>query len=88
MSRYPLVEVRWLDAVEMSGEWVEHAKVRNKAMPSRTAGYLVAESDDAVTVAALVNRTHVAQGVTIPRRMISELVYLVPGSRRHEQETS
>lgn len=85
--KHPVVEVRWTDAVEMAGEWIEADKVRNKPMPSRTVGYLVAESDDAITVAGLVNRTHVALGVCIPRAMIRELVYLVPGSRRPEQET-
>lgn len=84
--QYPLVEVRWIDAVEMAGEWVEHAKVRNRPMASRSAGYLVAESDEAITVCSLVNRNHVAQGTTIPRPWITELVYLVPGSRRPELE--
>lgn len=73
MTRYRRVEVRWLDAVECSGDWIEHGKAPNKPMPSRTCGYLIAESDQAVTVAALVNRNHYSLAVTIPRRMVTSI---------------
>lgn len=76
MKRYRRVEVRWLDAVEASGDWTEHGKARNRPMPSRTCGYLIAESDQAVTVAALVNRHHYALAVTIPRAMVTSIRYL------------
>ena len=45
-------------------------------MPSRTVGYLLASSDTAVTVAGIVNRNHVALGVTIPRQMVTSIRYL------------
>ena len=79
MRRYPLVEVLWTDAVE-TGEWVEHEHIKNAPMPSRTAGYLVRESDESITVAGLVNDTHVALGLTIPRPMIRLVRVLKPAS--------
>jgi len=75
MKRYPIVEVRWLDALELGG-WTEHKDVTNKPMPSRTVGYLIREADDALTVAGLVNANHVALAVTIPRGMVTSVRYL------------
>lgn len=84
MTRYPIVEVEWIDAVEVGG-WVEHDDITNKPMPSRTAGYLVAESKRALTVAAIVNANHIGCAVVIPRRMVTSIRTL--RSRRPEQET-
>lgn len=89
MKRYPMVEIRWIDAVEVGG-WVEHGDVRAKPMPSRTAGYLVAENRDGYTIAAIVNANHVGCAVTIPRRMVTSIRTLTPTgarSRRPERRT-
>lgn len=45
-------------------------------MPSRTVGYLIRDTDDALTVAGLVNTNHVALAVTIPRGMVTSVRYL------------
>jgi len=76
VKRYRRVGVRWLDAVECAGEWIEHGKGTNKPMPSRTCGFLVANDAHAVTIAALVNRNHYSLAVTIPRRMVTSIRYL------------
>lgn len=74
---YRMVECRWLDAVEgQASDWVEHDKISNRPMPSRTVGLLVAKDKHAITIAALVNDDHVALTLTIPRRMVTELHYL------------
>lgn len=77
MNAYPMVEILWLDAVTMTGsDWTELADVTAAAMPSRTVGMLVKESDEAITVCALANTTHIGLGVTVPRRMIDSITYL------------
>lgn len=77
-----MVECHWLDAVEgQASDWVEHGKIRNKPMPSRTVGMLVAKDKHAVTIAALANTDHVALTLTIPRRMVTALHYLERSKR-------
>ena len=75
MKAYPIVEVRWLDALELGG-WTEHKDVVNKPMPSRTVGFLIRESDEALCVAALVNKNHVGLAVVIPRGMVTSVRHL------------
>lgn len=74
MKKHKIVEVHWTDAVVGSGEtWAELSELKNKAMPSITVGFLVKESKDAITVAALKNEHHVGLTLVIPRRMIDSM---------------
>lgn len=69
-----MVEVRWLDAVEgQASDWVEHGRVRNEPMPSRSVGYLVAKDRKAITLALLANDNHTGLHLTIPRRMVTSM---------------
>ena len=76
MTRYPIVEVLWSDAVQIAedGMWVELDKVRSKPCKSRTVGYLIHETPKAITVAALYNEQgHAGLGITIPAGMIRKV---------------
>ena len=74
MKSYPMVEVLWLDAIEaMTDGWMEIKDLKNKPMPSKSLGYLVKDTKDAITLVALQNENHVALGITIPRAMITEI---------------
>jgi hypothetical protein len=74
MKKHRIVEVHWTDAVVGSGEtWAELSELKNKAMPSISVGFLVKESKDSITLAALKNEHHVALTLTIPRRMIDSM---------------
>jgi hypothetical protein len=69
-----IVEIVWDDAVSVGGsDWEDENSVSLKAAPSVSIGYLVAESDEAITVVALANDTHYAHGITIPQGMVVEI---------------
>ena len=76
MKAYPIVEVWWDDAVQLTadGEWLDLAKIGNKPARSRTVGYLIHETDKAVTVVGLYNdQGHAGLGITIPAGMVTEV---------------
>jgi hypothetical protein len=69
---YPIVEIEWEDAVSVGGyDWVNDEDIDVHASKSYSLGYLVSETDDAMTVVALVNDSHYAHGITIPKGMIT-----------------
>ena len=65
---YPLVEIVWRDAAAYGVEWTD--TIENDVRISLAVGYLVAESDDAVSVVALMNIHQVGAGIVIPKEMI------------------
>ena len=69
----PIVEIHWVDAVSTGDDWVDEGTLDTKPAPSLAVGYLVAESEVAVTIVALVNEVHTANGITIPRGCIIEI---------------
>ena len=74
-----IVEVTWRDAVSVSGdEWAEPEEAHNQ-VPAKTVsvGYLWRETEDFVTIVALVNECHLGFGITIPRGMIVEVRDLI-----------
>lgn len=74
LKKYKIVEIEWKDAVVGSAEkWTDPKQLKNKAMPSKSVGYLMYEDDDVVTVASLVNKNHVGFTLTIPRGMIKKM---------------
>lgn len=77
MRQYKIVEIEWTDAVVGSSEtWAEPSELTNKPMPSKTVGYLIKKSKDAVTVAALQNKSHLGLTLVIQRRMIDKMTEL------------
>lgn len=58
-----VVEIVWWDAVAFGLQWSEEAaKALKKTV---TVGYIVYEDEDVVSVASLINDTHVGHGIVI-----------------------
>lgn len=75
---YPLVEVQWLDAEDISSGWADKEDVeRSCPAESLAVGYLFHKDKDCVKVIPLVNDTHCGNGVTIPAGMVKKITYLV-----------
>lgn len=73
----PLVEVLWLDAEDISGDWFDNDGIEKSGpAPSLSVGYLLRKDDQSVKLAALINHTHAAHGITIPRGMVKKINYL------------
>ena len=76
MKSYPIVEVLWDDAVQLTvdGEWLDLSTVPNRPAKSRTVGYLIHETAKAVTVIGLYNdQGHAGLGITIPAGMVTTI---------------
>ena len=76
-GRMRIVEVVWRDASDIGGDWVTADDAVIEPAVSLSVGYLIASNKDSVTLAALVNETHFAHGITIPRGMVSEIRDLI-----------
>lgn len=73
----PLVEVQWLDAEDINGDWLTGDEIdKSHPAPTLTVGYLVHRDDKCVKVVALVNTTHAAYGLTIPAGMVRKITRL------------
>ena len=62
---YPLVEVIWKDAAAYAIEWAETAEINLRTVT--TVGYLVSESDEAISVVQMINTEQVGHGMVIPK---------------------
>lgn len=71
-----LVEVLWMDAQAKALEWEEG--VDGKAVMTCSVGYVLHDTDDAITIAAIINENHVAHALTIPYGCVVEVVDLAP----------
>ena len=74
-KHYRPVLIEWLDA-RSDSDWVEHKKIRFEPELTVSVGMLVRETDDSVSVSAIVNSSHVGDVVTIPKGMISRIIDL------------
>ena len=72
-GRTPLVEVVWSDASDIGGDWVTAEDAVVEPAVSLSVGYLIASNKSSVTLAALVNESHFAHGITIPKKMVVEI---------------
>lgn len=72
-GKVPVVEVVWRDATDICGDWTSPEDAVLEPAISFMLGYLIASNKDSVSVAALVNESHFAHGMTIPRKMIVEI---------------
>jgi len=79
-SGYDLVEVEWLDAVEIH-DWREPGTVPNTPVRTFSVGYLVSETKEALSIISLINENHMSMGVVIPMGMVENVQYL---SRRRK----
>ena len=61
----PVVEVIWEDAVAYALDWEEAAS--SKLCLTTTVGYLVKETKRSITVASIINSTHIGHGIVIPK---------------------
>ena len=69
-----LVEVLWLDAGDISGEpWFDPADVTNRLYKTVTVGYVVAESEKAISLVATCNEHHFAHGIVIPMAWVEQV---------------
>lgn len=72
-----LVEVLWLDAEDISADWISADDIAKSApAPTLSVGYMIHCDDKAVKLVALVNTTHAAHGITIPRGMVKRITRL------------
>lgn len=71
---FPVVEVLWDDALAKALDW--ESEVTYEVMPTTSIGYLIHEDDQSVTIVGIINETHVAHGLTLPRGMIKHLRHL------------
>jgi hypothetical protein len=67
---YPLVEVVWTDASAFGIEWTETVEINPRTVT--TVGYLVSESDEAISVVQMINTEQVGHGMVIP---ITDIVW-------------
>jgi len=74
-SKLPIVEILWEDAVSVGGnDWAtpEEATQQTPAK-SVSLGYLWHETDTYITIVALINDSHLAHGITIPKPWIKKI---------------
>ena len=69
----PVVEIEWVDAISTGDDWIDHEDMDTRPAPSLAVGYLVSDTPLSVTVVALVNEVHFANGLTIPKGCIVQM---------------
>lgn len=62
---FTVVEVVWDDALAGSLEWTE--KATTHTMETTSVGYLIHQDETSITLASLINKTHIGHTITIPR---------------------
>lgn len=70
-----IVEILWEDAVSVGGsDWATPEEATDQT-PARSIslGYLWNETPTHITLVALINDTHVAHGITIPKPWIKKI---------------
>lgn len=74
-SKLPIVEILWEDAVSVGGlDWATPEEAtENTPAKSVSLGYLWNETETHITIIALINDTHVAHGITIPKPWIKKI---------------
>lgn len=60
----PIVEVVWEDCASFGVEWTD--KVETDPRITTTVGYLVDQTDEAISVVLHINSEHVGNGAVIP----------------------
>ena len=66
----PIVEICWLDAISTGDDWINNQELDTNPAPSIAIGYLAHQTPHTVTLVSMVNETHWANGITIPRGCI------------------
>lgn len=66
-----LVEVLWWDAQAKALDWEED--VSDKAIMTCSVGYVLHDTDLAITVVAIINENHVAHALTIPHGCVEKI---------------
>lgn len=65
---FPIVEVVWEDCTSFAIEWAVTAETEPRV--TTTVGYLVAETETAISVVLHINTEHVGNGAVIPKSAI------------------
>lgn len=66
----PLVEILWVDAISTGDDWLTDTDLDTHPGPSLALGYLTNETALTLTVTALINEVHYANGITIPKACV------------------
>lgn len=74
----PILEIHWIDAISTGDDWVTEHDIDTKPAPSLAIGYLTAETEHTITITALINQAHYANGITIPKGCILYTRTLTP----------
>lgn len=69
-DRIPVIEIHWLDAISTGDDWITEDDLDTRPAPSIAIGWLTGQTDQTITVTALTNEAHYANGITIPRGCI------------------
>lgn len=65
---FPIVEIVWHDAVAFGTDWETEAPTGLRL--TTTVGYLVAETKEALSLAAVINSEHVGHGIVVPKSCV------------------
>jgi hypothetical protein len=76
----PIIEIIWHDAVSLAGDdWATPEEAdQHKPAPTISIGYLWNQTDTHITIIALINETHLAHGLTIPKPWIQKIIEHTP----------
>lgn len=66
-----LVEILWWDAQAKALEWEE--SVSGEAIMTCSVGYVLHDTDVAITIAAIINENHLAHALTVPHGCIEAI---------------
>jgi len=66
----PILEIHWLDAISTGDDWITEHHIDTRPAPSIALGYLTAQTEHTITITALINEEHYANGITIPKGCI------------------
>ena len=76
-EKVSVVEIWWVDAVAVAPEqWEDETGVSLAPAPSLAVGYVIGETAESITVVSLVNESHYAHGITIPKGCVTKVVTL------------
>lgn len=79
----PIVEIIWWDAISLGGnDWADPEEAdQHTPAPTISIGYLWKQTKTHITIIALINETHLAHGLTIPKPWIKKTIHHTPNQK-------
>lgn len=72
-----IVEIFWIDALAYAVEWQTwETATKNAGMPTRSVGYLIADTEDHYSVAMILNTEAIGSGLVIPKSCTYEVRWI------------